>query len=206
MNGFFFGENQGTCDGYYQDAQYDEEGSGGRYVDMEELVPDHLQSDKAQKYAQAVFQQPEFVGYVAQQEEQGPQSHNGENIGKEYDERVRSDREDGRNGIDGKDDVGELNDEQNQKERSNVVLSVNFAEEIVTFQIRGDAEVLGGEFYNRMVRCVDFIIAFVFKHLDTREDEDDTENGENPGEALHNGTQREDEDETHHDGSQNAPE
>ena len=57
-----------------------------------------------------------------------------------------------------------------------------------------------------MVGGVDFLVAFVAEHLDTAEDKYDAEDGEYPAEASDQCSNGEDEDETHDDGTEDAPE
>ena len=85
-------------------------------MQAEELVAYHLHPDEAEQQAQAIAQQPELVGDIAEQEEERTQAHDGKDVGEEDNIGVGGDGEDGGNAVDSKDDVGEFNHHQNQEE------------------------------------------------------------------------------------------
>ena len=169
-------------------------------------MANHLDTDEAQESAEAVFEQPELVGDVAEEEEKRPQPHDGEDVGEIDDEGVGSDREHSWDAVDGKDDVGKLDDKQDQEERGHVVAAIDLGEEVMAIDLGGDREETAGKTDGRMVGRVDFLIAFVAEHLDAAVDKDDSKDSQNPRDTLHEGSQQEDEEETKHDGSQDAPE
>lgn len=189
MGGLFFGgylagENQREGYAANEDAQDDDERGGGAYVEAEELVADHLDADETEKDSEAVLEEPEHVGDIAEEEEEGAEAHDGEDVGEIDDEGVGGDGEDGGDGVDGEDDVGELDDKKDEEEGRDAAVAVFEGEEVVAVHAGGDGEMLAGEADNGMVGGVDGFVAFVAEHLDAAEDEHAAEDGQDPREAL----------------------
>lgn len=104
------GDEQREQDGAYQYTKNDHERGDGTDFEVEELMSNHFHAYEAEQQTQTVAQQPEEIGDIAEQEEEGTQAHDGEDVGEEDDVGVGGNGEYGRNAIDGKDNVGELDD------------------------------------------------------------------------------------------------
>ena len=81
------------------------------------IEPAHLQSDEAEDEAKAVLEIMEFRDHPREDKVQCPESQNREDIRCENNERFLRDGKDGRDAIDCKDDVRDLNEEQGDKKR-----------------------------------------------------------------------------------------
>ena len=199
-------EEKGKEDGADEYAEDNDQGGLGGNLEVEELVANHLDTNEAEQHAEAVAQKPEHVGDVAQQEEEGTESHDGEDVGEEDDEGVGGDGEDGGDAVDGEDDVAELDDQQHEEEGGHECTAVFADEEVVAVHLARDGEETAGELDGGMVGGVDFLLAFLDEHLDAAIDEDDAEDGQHPRDFADDGAEEEDEEEPQHDGAEDAPE
>ena len=95
----------------------------------------HLHTDKAQQYRQTDFQVSEFVHHAFQHEEEGTQAQNGKDIGKENNIWILGNREYCRDGVKGKDDIRELDNQQHHKQRGEQPASIHFVEKVVAIEL-----------------------------------------------------------------------
>ena len=98
--------------------------------DRKELGQDHFNSNKNENDGEADPEINKPSHQVGQQEVEGPQAENRANVRGINDERVLSDSEDGRNGIDREDKVHHIDHEQNQSERREHEPSINSRREM----------------------------------------------------------------------------
>ena len=140
----------------------------------EELSANHFYADEAEQGAEAVVQEPEAVGYIAEQEEEASEAHDGKYVGCVDNHRVLGDGEDCGDRVDCKDDVAEFDDEQYKEE------GCHFAgmEKVVSVTFACYGEVFGCEAYDWMVGCVDWFVSFVAEHFHAAVYQNDSEDGE----------------------------
>jgi hypothetical protein len=99
----------------HPDRNADEGGDHGQREadrDLVEVDQQHLDADEHQHRGQAVLEQREAVGHVGQQEVHRAQAEDGEDVRGQHDEGIRGDGEDGRDRIDGEDQVRDLDQDQ----------------------------------------------------------------------------------------------
>ena len=173
-------DGEGEGDGAYQDAQDDEEGGYGTDFKSEEFVANHFDTDEAEKNAETVFEEPEHVGYVAEKEEEGTETHDGKDVGEVDDEGVGGDGENSGDAVDGEDNVGEFDDEEDEEEGCHEAAAVFLDKEVVAFDMAAEGEEAAGEFDDGVVGGIDFVVAFVAEHFDTTVNEYDTKDGQDP--------------------------
>lgn len=165
----------------------------------------HLEADEAEQESKAVAEEPELILDATQEEKQGTESHDGKDVGEIDDVGIGSNGEYSRNAVDCKNDVAELDDEQYDEEGCNIALAINTGKEIVSVGGVADPEILGTELDDGMILGIDtFIVAF--EHLVCAIEKNDPENGQDPLGLGNKSTESKDEEETHDDGSENAPE
>ena len=108
-NGFFFWKNKRCNHTYHQYAQDDQQGNPGSKPEPRGMVTGkHFQADKNEEDGQSDLQETELIDNIDQQKEHGPQTKYGENIREEYDVGVFGNRKNSGYGIDGKNQVGNL--------------------------------------------------------------------------------------------------
>ena len=119
----------------------------------------------------------------------------------------RQDAEDGRNGIDRKDEVGPLDDEQHEEQRREAAYAVFLDPELVAMQVRREGEELPGDFDEEvLVHALAFVLVTREGQLDAGEQEECSEDRQQPGEALDGGDAGDDENRAHGHGADDAPE
>ncbi len=72
---------------------------------MVEIDDQHLNADKHQDHRQAVFQHREALRHACQQEVHRAQAEDGEQVRRQHDKRIGSDRKDRRNAVDREDHI-----------------------------------------------------------------------------------------------------
>ena len=131
----------------------------------------HLHPDKAQQYRQTDFQVSEFVHHAFQHEEEGTQAQNGKDIGKENNIRILGNREYCRDGVKGKDDIRELDNQQHHKQGGEQPATIFLMEEIVPIELGSGQIMLRQEFHHRMAGYINvFLLISIQIHLDARID------------------------------------
>ena len=96
-------------------VQLDAEEGGGT-IDILVHGQQHLDTNKDEDDAQAVFQVLKVLSNGSQSEIQGTQAKDGEDVRRQDDEWIAAHREDGRDGVDGKGYVSRLDDQQGDEE------------------------------------------------------------------------------------------
>ena len=173
---------------------------------VEKLAANHLDADEGEQHTEAVVEHPEAVGHIAQKEEERAQSHDSEDIGGIDNDRILGHRENGRNGVDGEDDVGEFDDQQHEEKRRYQPFAIFADEEVVAVAFGAHGEVLGGELHYRMVRRVYLLVTLVEEHLHTAVNQYHTKDGQQPSELADEASKDKDEDKPEHDSTEDAPE
>ena len=107
-----FADEHGKENAEEEDGEDDGQGDKGRNLPFEELTTYHLHSDEGEQDPQSVMQHPESVGYIAQEEEERTQSHDGEDVGGVDNDGILGHGKDCRDGVDCEDDVAELNHQE----------------------------------------------------------------------------------------------
>ena len=144
----------------------------------------HLAADENQHQRQAVLQQVETLGHVSQQKIQRAQTHDGEDVGREYDERVSRDRKDGRDAIDSKNQVAGLDHHQHQKHRRGVAQAVDAHKELLAVKVWRDAHVATQPAQQRVLFKVGLPVSH-HQHLDSGYHQERTEDIKHPGKFRH---------------------
>ena len=152
----------------------------GGDVEVEKFVSNHLDTDEAKQEAQAIVEQPKTVGNIAEQEEEGTQTHDGKDVGEVDDEGVGGDGENSGDAVDGEDNVGEFDDEEDEEEGCHEAAAVFLDKEVVAFDMAAEGEEAAGEFDDGVVCGIDFFVSFVAEHFDTTINEYDTKDGQDP--------------------------
>ena len=118
----------------------DQQGIANR--DLHQVDEQHLAADEHQHQGQAIGQQVKAVGQVGQQEVQRAQAQDGEDVGREHDERVAGDGKDGGDAVHRKDDVGGADQHQHHEQRGVVLDAVDHGAELFAVKPVGDAHAL----------------------------------------------------------------
>lgn len=181
---------------------------GGGEAEFVELgMEEHLGADEDEQDGQSFFEVVEVLHHAGDQEEERTQSEDGEDIGIEDNERIFGHGEDGRNGVDGEDDIGEFNDDEYDEQRGDDPFAVFLHHEVIFAVVGQDPEMVGHEFHDRMIGRVDLLgLVALAKHLYPRKQEESPEDVENPAKARNEAGADEDEDKTHDDGAEDPPE
>ena len=98
----------------------------GDIVDILVHGQQHLDTNKDEDDAQAVFQVLKVLSDGSQCEIQGAQAKDGEDVRRQDDERIAAHREHGRDGVDGKGHVSGLDNQQGDKERRGEITAFGF--------------------------------------------------------------------------------
>lgn len=107
-----------------EDTQDDSQRNQRGDMPVEELAANHLDADEGEQHTKSVVEHPEAVGDIAQEEEKRTQTHDSEDIGSIDNDWILGHREDGRNGVDGEDDIGKFNDQQHQEKGRHLKLKI----------------------------------------------------------------------------------
>ena len=162
----------------------------------------HLHADEDEDDAQPVFQIGEILGNGGQCEIEGAEAEDGEDVGGEHDEGVAADAEDGRYAVDGEGYVGGLDDEKGDKQRRGLAVD----KELVAVHLVGDGEEALEELHDDVLRRVAGLFVAVAEHLETGVEQEQSEESQNPLEALDHGGTGEDEDAAQDECTEDAPE
>src|SRR5690606_27744968 len=186
-----------------EDAEDHAEGNEDR--DLVEIHDQHFRSDESEDAGEAVFQVREFLLHSGEREIKGPQAENGEDVRGVDDERVLADRENGRDRIDGENQIGEFDDDQSEKEARGVTPSV-FVDEEATVMFAGRD---GKEFPREANRNGFFEIGFLRRgerHFYSREDEEPAEEVNHPVETFDQRDSAENKNGAHDESAEDSPE
>src|SRR6266404_127691 len=94
---------------------------------------EHLRANEYQKRRQPVVQVMEDIHQSGEREKQRAKPHDGEDVGGVHDESIPGDRQNGGDGIGCERNVGQLDDEQDDKKWRSVALGVTPHEELAAF-------------------------------------------------------------------------
>lgn len=164
-----------------------------------------LDSHKTEDGHQTVLEVTEPADHVCQEKIHGSQAQNGKNIGTEHQKRVGSDGQNGRNAIQRKEDVGELNDHQCYEQGGRCGDMPPFDKEFLPFHVAGYRHYLPQIPINKGV----FRIETLFlgkKHLKGREQQKCPEHISGKTEFFDDGDSKKDHERPKNDGTQDTPE
>ena len=167
-----FGNNDGKGHREDEHAEDDAEGEGGGDFDVPDDLEQHLDAHEAEDDAQAVFQIGEILGDGGKGEVEGAQAEDGEDVRREHDERIARHGENGRDGVDGKGDIGGLDDQQGDEEGCGQSTALLDDEESVFVHLVGDGGEALEELDEDVLRGVDALVVLMAEHLDARVDEE----------------------------------
>ena len=168
-------------------------------------VDDHFKAHHHEHKGQAILEVVEAVDDAYQGEEQRPQAQDGEDVGRVDQKRVLGDGEDGRDGVQGEDNVGNLHQREHNEQRRDEPDAVLAHHETLAHVIRRDAEVPAHELRHTVAGQVRLVVDG-HEHLDAGDDEEGAEDVDDPVEGGENGRPRQDERRAHYEGTQHAPE
>lgn len=200
----FFGPDEGGDDGAGEDQDNDSERDVG--IDAPRgVAEEHFDSDEGEDKAEAELEVVELVEDTSQGEVEGAEAEDGEDIGGVDDEGVPCDSEDGGDGVDGEDEVGEFDDEKGDEEGCGHEGTLMANKEVAVVVVPGDRDEATEEADNKGLLRVD--IGFLFgDHLDAREDEKGTEDVDDPGKFGDEFGTDSDHGGAHDEGTEDAPE
>lgn len=128
--GGFAGEAEGDEGSYCR--QDDAEGDEGGNVDP--VGGEHFEGDKGEDNAEAIVEQVEAVEEAGEDEVEGAQAEDGEDIGGPGDHRRAGNCEDGGDGVEGEDEVGEFDGEDDEQERGEHEAAIRKAAQAVMLE------------------------------------------------------------------------
>ena len=91
--------------------------------------------DEHEHEREAVLQQHEALDGAGQQEIEGAQAEDREDVGRENDQRLAGEGEDGGDGIDGEDDVAGLGQQEGEQQRRGIERASEAHEELLAVQL-----------------------------------------------------------------------
>ena len=148
----------------------------------------------------------ELALHAPEQEVQGAQAEDGEGVGGEDDERFAADGQDRRDGVDGEDDVGRLDEHEHGEQRGGEPLRVVFGEQLLAVVgVRGRHD-SPHESHGDVGVVVDLFGLVVMGDLPRRVEQERAEDVEDPLEAFDELDAGEDEDAAQHQRAEDAPE
>lgn len=188
-------------DGDSQDGN--DRGKREQRADLNPVDGEHLEGGEGKDSGEAEVEKTQLGEQVSEKEVERSETHDGHDVRGVSEERVASDGEDGGNGVEGEDDVGEFDGDQGQKEDCDHALAALEDEELVLTKAYG---VEAGEPGDPAGR-------FGFWLFGARENEtdggDEQDSGEDVADPLEAGQEAEaggDEGSAHEDGAEDAPE
>jgi hypothetical protein len=168
-------------------------------------VDDHLDADEREDDRETLLQVAEPSVHVGEQEVQGPQAEDRERIGREHDELLVAHRQHGRHRVDGEQHVSDLDEQQHGEERRRQPPAVHTGEQPLAVELVGERYHLVHQLQELALRRVDVIV--VGEHqLGSGEQQERAEDVEHPVELLDQRHAGEDEDRTHDQCTEDAPE
>ena len=170
------------------------------------MFDEHFHADEDEDDREADLEKPEERHDAAEREVERTQAENREDVRGERHEAVLRDREHGRQGVEGEDDVGRLDDDQDDEHRRGHALAVVDGEEVAVVVFGGDGEEAAEEPHGGVVLGVDVGVFAGEGHLDAGVDEERAEDVEDPVKARDDAHADQNEDRAHHDGADDAPE
>ena len=165
---------------------------------------DHLGTHHHQDERDTDVEIAKAVQEARQQEEQGAQAEDREDVRRVDDEEVGGDGEDGGHRVDCEDDVGELDDDEDQKERRRIAHSISVGEEAVAVEVVGGAQKAPRDAKGDVVLDLDLVL-LLERQLEPGEDEERAEDVDHPVEVRQERRAGEDEDEAHDHRADDAP-
>ena len=166
---------------------------------------DHLHAHERQHHAQADLEVMELVHHARQREVERAQPEDGEHVRGIDDERVFRDREDRRDGVHGKDQVGHFHQQQHHEQRRGHADAVLAHEEFIPAIVRRDRHEPLEPLHHRIALGMNLLLA-LHDHLDAGEDQEAAEHVDDPRELGDKRRARYDHDGPHDQRAEDAPE
>ncbi len=167
---------------------------------------DHLHTDETQDDAQALVEERELVLERVEDEVERTEPEDRHRVGREDDERITSDREDGRHRVDGEEHVGDLHSAERDEEHRSDALAVLVGEQRVSVQLVADRHDLADELDELAGLRIEVIVVTTGTDLEARVEQEGTQQQQRPLEPLDDGHTGEDEDRPHDQRAEDAPE
>lgn len=169
-------------------------------------VGDHFQTDEQQDGNDTVFEEFEFIQHGSQHEVHGAQAQDRKYVAGENEKGVGGDGEDGRNAVEGKEDVRRLDHQQGEQEGCAQQDLPAFDQKLLTVETACDGKHFADVAQQPVVFQIDFILIFRGPHFQCGIDNECAEDVDQPGKALDQGDPGEDHDGPEDHGSQDTPE
>src|SRR5439155_5840156 len=137
--------SHGQQNGGQEDSRHDQQRQRRRNIELKPerrlavvRVQDHFHAGENQDEREAHFQVTEITNGARQHKVKRAQAENRKNIGREHNKGLRGHRENRRDGIQGKNQVGGFNHQQDQGQRREGSLALPYRSELVAVQVRRD--------------------------------------------------------------------
>lgn len=165
----------------------------------------HLHPDKAEDDRKPDVEVAEELYHAGEEEVEGPQAQNSEDVGCDDDERISGYAEDGRDGVHGEYDVRSLHHQKHQKQWRDPQCATAANKEPLSLIVLGNPQPFPSKGEYRVSLWVNLVNS-VQEHLDTRHEDKDAEDVQNPIKLFDQLCADENEGEAQHHGPHDAPE
>ena len=165
---------------------------------------EELERDKEQNRADRILETRKFFEDAGEYEVERAKAKDREDIGREDDVRILRDTEDGGNGVDRKDHVTDLDDDERKQKRRHEGLAINLGEEMHSVDLGMITEMLNHELGDPFVFGIGFVIATKGR-MNREINEQSTEDPEHPLIAGNKRRAASDHRAAHDKRAQNAP-
>ena len=189
-------------DGEGQDGADDEEGSFGG--DGAEVFDQHFCADENEDRGEAEVEVDEAFHGAGEDGVEGAEAEDGADVGGVDDEGVAGDAEDGGDGVEGEEEVGGLDDHEDEEEESEFTATVLANEEASGVRSGAEGEVAAGEADDGHFFDID--VGSMEEHVDSGVENVAAEEVDEPGEGVEEGDARADKNAAQDEGADNAPE
>jgi len=192
---------QGGCDGEREEGEDDGERGEGRDVDP--VGGEHLERGEAEDGGDAVVQKAQAGERADQDEVEGAQADDGHDVGGVSEEWIAGNGEDSGDGVEGEDDVGDLDGDEGQQEHGDDGAAAAEDDKSV---LTGADGMQAGEPGDPAGRCVGLVGLGGDDEADGGDEKDGGEDVGDGGEAGEQGKAAGDEESAHEEGSGYSPE
>ncbi len=166
---------------------------------------DHLGADEDQHQRKAVLEEAELPHHARQHEEQRPETHDREHVGREHDERVVGNRQNRGDRVHREDEVGDLHRHQHQEQRRHEQDAVTPGQELRTLVLLGHPTGAAQPFDDPAVAGIGHV-PVRGHHLVAGDEQNDAEDHADPEELVDQLHARHDQRQSHDDGAHDAVE
>ena len=169
------------------------------------MSQDHLHAYKGEDDSKADLEVVELIHHTCECEVERAQPQDSEDIGGVDDEWIASHSEDRRYGVHCEDEIRKLHQQQHYKERCGHQDAILPDEELLSSVVLGHGHEPLEQFHQRIALRVNLSLP-LHDHLDTREDQESSEDVDDPGKLRDELCTERDHDGSHDQGSDDAPE